>query len=137
MMDMRGSSCQMQITLPATLEAVEAFFIAFRQQARVALSKQHCFTAELLAREALNNAVVHGCHADPNLQVHCSLRLKGGRLLIVVHDEGEGFDWRASWGNRAEAAESSGRGIELMRMYATRVRFNDRGNAVTIVKRCR
>jgi anti-sigma regulatory factor (Ser/Thr protein kinase) len=127
----------MHITLPATLEAVEEFFIAFRRRTRDALSQRHCFAAELLAREALNNAVMHGCHADPNKQIHCALRLKGGRLLIVVHDEGEGFDWRNAEGNRAEAAAPSGRGIELMRTYATRVRFNDRGNAVTIVKRCR
>jgi anti-sigma regulatory factor (Ser/Thr protein kinase) len=127
----------MQISLPATLEAVEGFFVKFRRCARAALSQRHCFTAELLAREALNNAVVHGCRADPNKQVHCSVRLKGGRLLIVVHDDGEGFDWRATWGNRSEASVPSGRGIELLRMYATRIRFNERGNAVTIVKRCR
>ena len=126
----------MRITLPATAEAVEEFFVSFRQHAAAALPKEHCFTAELLAREALNNAVVHGCHADPDKRVRCALRLKLGRLLIVVHDEGEGFDWRALWGSRAEASAPSGRGIELMRTYATRVRFNDRGNTVTIVKRC-
>jgi anti-sigma regulatory factor (Ser/Thr protein kinase) len=127
----------MQISLPATLEAVEEFFVKFRRCGRASLTPQQCFTAELLAREALNNAVVHGCRADPNKQIHCSVRLKGGRLLIVVHDEGEGFDWRAAWGNRSEVSVPSGRGIELMRTYATRVRFNERGNAVTIVKRCR
>lgn len=121
--------------MPATLEAVEEFVADFRRQGQALLDPVDGFTAELLVREALANAVAHGCHTDPNKQVRCCLRLKRGRLLIAVEDCGCGFDWRAARNNAAAAADCSGRGIAILRQYASRVRYNDRGNAVTIVKR--
>ncbi len=56
-------------------------------------------------------------------------------------DDGDGFDWRAVLQRRKEntattaATAASGRGLEILLRYATRVRFNEKGNAVTIVKR--
>lgn len=127
--------CEMRRSLPATLQAVEEFFVVFRQRSQALLDRVDCFAAELLVREALTNAVLHGCHADPSKQVRCSLRLKGRRLLIAVDDDGDGFAWRAAWSNSAAFSDCSGRGIEILRKYANHVRYNDRGNAVTIVKR--
>jgi anti-sigma regulatory factor (Ser/Thr protein kinase) len=129
-------ACEMRTTLPATLEALEEFFVEFRRQAQDVLSRADCFAAELLSREALTNAVVHGCHADPRKHVQCVLRLRGRRLTIAVHDEGEGFDWRAAWDRRGGLLASSGRGIEILRKFAIRVRYNEKGNAVTIIKLC-
>jgi serine/threonine-protein kinase RsbW len=129
-------ACEMRTTLPATLDALEAFFMEFRRKARDVLSDADGFAAELLAREALTNAVVHGCHTDPRKHVLCVLRLRGRRLTIAVHDEGEGFDWRAAWDRHGGIFASSGRGIEILRRFAIRVRYNEKGNAVTIVKRC-
>ena len=76
-----------------------------------------------------------GCRTDPARQVCCTLRLKGCRLLVAVEDSGEGFDWRAAWNHAAAVPQCSGRGIEILRKYADRVRYNGRGNLVTIVKR--
>jgi anti-sigma regulatory factor (Ser/Thr protein kinase) len=125
----------MRTALPATLQALEEFFLEFRRRSQELLDRPNCFAAELLVREALTNAVVHGCHSDPVKQVRCALRLKRGYLLIAVEDDGEGFDWRAAWGHLADLSDCSGRGIEILRSYATRVRYSDRGNAVMIVKR--
>jgi len=127
--------CEMRKALPATLQAAEEFFIDFQRRSQALLDRSNCFAAELLVREALTNAVVHGCHTDPSKQVRCSLRLKAGRLLIAVEDDGDGFDWRAAWDKLANLSDCSGRGIEILRKYASRVRYNDRGNAVTIIKR--
>ena len=63
--------------------------------------------------------------ADPAKQVRCSLRLKGRRLIIAVADEGDGFDWRAARRQAGGIPDMSGRGIEILRQYANRVRFND------------
>jgi serine/threonine-protein kinase RsbW len=90
---------------------------------------------ELLLREALTNAVVHGCNTDPRKIVGCALRLKGRRLLIIVENAGNGFDWRDASRNSANPTDCSGRGIEILRRYADHVRFSDRGNMVAIVKR--
>jgi serine/threonine-protein kinase RsbW len=127
---------EIRTTLPATLDAVEEFFVGFRLQAQNMLSQSDWFAAELLAREALTNAVVHGCHCDPRKRVVCVLRLRGRRLTIAVHDEGQGFDWRAAAERRGRDFASSGRGIQILRRFAIRVRYNEKGNAVTIIKLC-
>jgi anti-sigma regulatory factor (Ser/Thr protein kinase) len=89
----------------------------------------------LLVREALTNAVVHGCHADPAKQVRCRMRLNGGRLLFAVEDDVDGFDWRAACARPANFAKCSGRGLGILRLYANRVRYNAAGNGVTFIKR--
>ena len=127
--------CEMRTALPATLQAVEEFFVEFRRRSQALMDRANCFAAELLVREALTNAVVHGCHTDPAKQVRCLLRLKNRHLLIAVEDDGEGFDWRAALHNTARFPDCSGRGIEILLTYASRVRYNARGNLVTIIKR--
>ncbi len=127
--------CELRTVLPATLEAIEDFFVEFRRRSRTMLDRVNCFAAELLVREVLTNAVVHGSHADPARQVRCALRLRGRNLLIAVEDDGDGFDWRATRNTVAASSGCSGRGMEILRTYASRVRYNDRGNLVTIIKR--
>jgi anti-sigma regulatory factor (Ser/Thr protein kinase) len=130
--------CEMRTALPASLRAIEDFFKEFRLKHKTVLSRVNCFAAELLLREALTNAVVHGCHSDPSKEVRCVLRLKGRRLLITVQDDGDGFNWREAWSSSAELSDCSGRGMEILRKYANHIRYNDRGNVVAIVKRlCR
>jgi serine/threonine-protein kinase RsbW len=51
------------------------------------------FEIEMALREALANAIVHGCKADPAKKIECSVT--GDRdqgILIVVRDPGNGFD---------------------------------------------
>jgi len=129
------SDYEVRTALPASLQAIEEFFQELRLRHRELLKSVNCFTAELLLREALANAVVHGCHADSSREVQCVLRLKGRRLLIAVQDDGDGFDWRAAWGNSANSSDCSGRGIEILRTYANHVRYNQRANGVALIKR--
>jgi len=133
----RRPECEMRAVLPATMEAVEGFFADFRLRNRSLTTRAHAFGAELLLREALNNALVHGCRQDPSRRIRCVLRLGDGRLTIAVEDDGVGFDWRAAAGRPTDDGKTSGRGMEILRTYSTRVRFNSRGNAVTIWKRFR
>lgn len=137
MTGLRRAECEMRAVLPATLEAIEGFFAEFRLQNRRLTTRAHAFGGELLLREALTNAVVHGCQEDPSRQVRCILRLGHGRLTIAVEDDGEGFDWRAATQRRTDDGKTSGRGMEILRAYSTRVRFNARGNSVAILKRFR
>ena len=123
------------MALPASLQAVEEFFLELRQRSRQGMDQENCFAAELLVREALTNAVVHGCGADGRRQVRCVLRLKRGRLLVVVEDDGKGFNWHMARRHQASLPDCSGRGMEILDRYANRVRYSDRGNAVMIIKR--
>jgi len=124
--------CELKATLPATLEALEAFVEEFRLiygHWRYATAP---FVAELLMREALVNAVEHGCRYEPGRLVRCTARLHARRLTISVEDEGQGFDWRAQWSTPRDPLSTSGRGLDIYRECSNRVRFNQKGNAVTI-----
>ena len=127
--------CELKATLPATLEALEAFVEEFRSVYGHWRHATAPFAAELLMREALVNAVEHGCRREPGRLVRCTARLRERRLTISVEDEGQGFDWRAQWNRPRNPLASSGRGLDILREWATRVRFNQKGNAVTILRR--
>jgi anti-sigma regulatory factor (Ser/Thr protein kinase) len=130
-----GQVCEVRTELPATLQSIERMVLEFNRRSQALLDRADWFAAELLIREALTNAVIHGCNSDSAKQVRCFWRFKRRRLLIAVGDDGEGFDWRGAWTGTAGPAECSGRGIEILRKYASWVRYNDKGNAVAIVKR--
>jgi anti-sigma regulatory factor (Ser/Thr protein kinase) len=121
------------VELPASAAAVEQFSMEFRS--RYPAVCRLAFPAELLLREALANSLEHGCQNDPAKRILCAVRAKRGRLLIVVGDEGEGFDWRAAMLRRSAVNVSGGRGIEIFRRYASRFRYNAKGNAVALLMR--
>ncbi len=125
---------EMRETLPGTLAAAEEFILEFRRRWGSSLEAPHEFETELLLREALANAVKHGSQHLPARKVQCVLRLRDRRLIIAVRDEGTGFNWRAAVRREIGSLSPTGRGTRIYREYATRVRFNDRGNAVTLVK---
>jgi anti-sigma regulatory factor (Ser/Thr protein kinase) len=120
--------------LPATLEAIERFCGEFKLWHAQTCVTPDLFSAELLLREALTNSVIHGCGQDPRKRVSCILRAKRDRLVIAIQDTGAGFDWRAVWDRRSEVSGIHGRGIEILRHYASAIRFNPKGNFVMLVK---
>lgn len=126
--------CEIRADVPATLVAIEEFLSRFRRW-RSDSSADFAFPGELLLREALTNAALHGNCGRPGTRVRCVVRLKPGRLVIAVRDEGAGFRWREFWGYAAPVSATCGRGIEIFRHYASGVRFSSRGDGVTLVRR--
>jgi anti-sigma regulatory factor (Ser/Thr protein kinase) len=120
---------------PATLEAVEEFCEEFKSWRAAACAALDPFVSELLLREALTNSVVHGSSGAADKRVQCVLRVKPGRLLMFVRDEGAGFDWNAALQREAAPSDTHGRGIEIYKRYASSLRFNPKGNSVMLVKR--
>jgi len=92
----------------------------------------HLFSLSLLAREALNNAMIHGNAQDPAKHVHFSLRACEDGFDLEVEDEGPGFDWKARVGTSSNLNDVQGRGHEIYRNYARSVRYNERGNVITL-----
>jgi serine/threonine-protein kinase RsbW len=125
--------CDTRAVIPATFDAIEQLFAEFRATCQCVQRQRNRFAAELVLREALTNALVHGNRRDPAKLIRCALRMKRGRLIIAVEDMGEGFDWRIIRDREADPAASCGRGMGIFRRYATRVRFNEKGNGVAIV----
>jgi anti-sigma regulatory factor (Ser/Thr protein kinase) len=131
----KASRIELRVDLPATLEAIESFCVEFQLWRGLACADLNAFSSELLLREALTNSVVHGSAEDSRQRVSCVLRAKRGRLIVAIRNGGKGFDWRAAWDRRADSADTHGRGIEILRHYASAVRFNTAGNSVMLIQR--
>lgn len=95
---------------------------------------------ELSLREALVNAILHGNRADPAKKVmvacFCECEANGG-LLLVVRDEGAGFDpSEVPDPTQVQSIDSGhGRGIFLMRQFMDGVNYRERGREVKLRKR--
>ena len=89
--------------------------------------------------EALSNAILYGNSGDPDKRVRVALRAVPGEVRVRVSDEGEGFDPGAVPDPRLpeNLVLPNGRGVFLMRALMDEVRFNHRGNAVTLTLRGR
>jgi serine/threonine-protein kinase RsbW len=92
------------------------------------------FGMRLALAEALANAIRHGHGGDRTKPVRVRYRVGPACVLVVVQDEGPGFDPAQIPDPRADENlnRPGGRGLLLMRRYATRVRFRGRGNVVIL-----
>jgi serine/threonine-protein kinase RsbW len=90
------------------------------------------FPLQLVIREAVNNAIVHGSGSDPAKTIKVAFQVRKRGISISVRDHGAGFDWRSKWEKVADPLVLSGRGMELMRTYASETVFNEKGNRVRL-----
>jgi CheY-like chemotaxis protein len=67
-------------------------------------------------------------------RVFVDIRINREQAQFTIRDEGRGFDVKQYSPDGASAELKGGRGIRLMRMFMNEVRYNDRGNEVTMVK---
>lgn len=93
------------------------------------------FGLTLAVREALTNAVVHGCLADPDKSVTCAVNIADGELKVEISDEGEGFDWRGFGSGFPEPDTPGTRGIAIMRHYFDELKYNEKGNKILLTKK--
>ena len=94
------------------------------------------FAIELVLEEVLTNAVKHGNNSDPSKNVRFDCKLSRDKFYVRVEDEGEGFNPDAIADPRVPANQMSmsGRGILLVRHFATRVQWHGRGNVIEFEK---
>jgi anti-anti-sigma factor len=123
--------------LPAELEAVDELCGLLREWLAARRLEAIAFAVELLAREGLTNAVMHGSVADRSSRVELACSVGGGvepALTLRVTDGGAGFDWRSLIGREIPAEAEGGRGFRILEAYADSFAYNDRGNELTMVK---
>jgi len=92
---------------------------------------------DLVLREALANAVIHGAGSDPNKKVACCVACEEDHgMLIVVSDPGEGFDLeKVADPLRGENLYSNhGRGIFLINRLMDQVEFKNGGTEIHMRK---
>jgi serine/threonine-protein kinase RsbW len=94
------------------------------------------FVVRLAVEEALINAIKHGHNYDRRKRASFRYEVTGERVVLEVEDEGCGFDPDQVPDPLLDEnlEKPSGRGLFLMRAYMTSVRYNDRGNHVTMCK---
>lgn len=99
-------------------------------------SKESHFAIKLAMEEAMINAIKHGNGSDPEKKLTVEFAVDRRRAVIVVTDEGAGFDPGCVPDPTADENLEcpTGRGIMLMRAYMDEVVFNASGNSVRMVK---
>ncbi len=123
----------LHLEIPSRLGEVDGVCREIRSLLRDHGLEGACFSAELLARESLNNAIVHGHRRDERKKVKFDLRVGRRWISLRVLDEGPGFDWRkARETPPPKATVPSGRGLCISALYAQRIRFNRQGNRITL-----
>ena len=70
-----------------------------------------------------------------NRRIHVHAKVSRAEAVFVIRDDGPGFDTSRLRDPVDAECSSSSRGIVLMRTIMNEVRYNDKGNEVTLVKR--
>jgi serine/threonine-protein kinase RsbW len=113
----------------ASINAVVSAVLAIAADMKCAAGKE--FEIEIALREALANAIVHGCGNDPSKQLECCVACDQERgILLVVRDPGKGFDPAAVPSPLVgrNLYSEHGRGIYLINQLMDEVRY-ERGGA--------
>jgi len=84
--------------------------------------------------EAVNNAIIHGNKSDINKYVDIKIMLQENNMTVKVTDEGKGFkpEEVPDPTNPENIEAINGRGIFLMSKLADSIKFNRKGNSVTM-----
>lgn len=103
---------------------------------RLYMKKNHLekesFACELIAREALNNAVVHVSGEDMHNKIRFLIEFRPHDIIMKISDEGQGFDWRKQLSKKCKSTETSGRGMLLFKLYASEFAYNEKGNEILL-----
>ena len=94
------------------------------------------FAVHLALEEAFLNAVKHGNKMDPTKKVMLEYLVDNEKVEIRMADEGKGFDPHSIPDPRLgeNLYRPEGRGLLLMTTYMDVVEYNERGNALHMVR---
>ena len=93
------------------------------------------FAVELLCREAVANAVRHGCGSDSSKRVRLRLELRAGLLSGSIEDEGEGFTPSIKAALFDLKREGGGLGLAIISHYADRISLVEGGRVIRFDRR--
>ena len=117
--------------MPSTDEGASGFIERLlRMLTHHRFGQEEVIAIQAAVKEALTNAIIHGNESKPEKHVHVIFTMGSTEFSIRIQDKGAGFD-----PNRL--ASQSGQGLVLMRRYMDAVRFNRKGNIVTLTLRRR
>lgn len=135
---MAQSPSSKKLVIPSELpQAVRVEQMILDQVQAQGYSEQVRFAIRLALDEALSNAINHGNQGDPTKEVTIEFQVTEQQVQVTICDQGPGFDPHGVPDPTLDENLQcpSGRGVMLMMAYMTEVRFNDKGNCVTMIKR--
>jgi serine/threonine-protein kinase RsbW len=130
----RNLILRLETIIPAEIDEVSPVVdrvMDLVRQMKCAAGKE--MEVETALREALANAIVHGCKNDPSKKVQFCVACDEERgMLIIVRSPGEGFDPTSipnpTLGENIYSAH--GRGIFLINQLMDEVKFKDGGTEI-------
>jgi len=129
---------RLDLTLPADVNEIDPVV----ERIMGIVSNMECgsgkeFEIETALREALANAVVHGCKEDPGKRIQVAVGCDESRgMLNIVRDPGSGFNPRdiPSPTTGQNVYRAHGRGIYLINELMDEVRFEKGGTEIWMKK---
>jgi len=135
------SMCKLDVTIPAEVNSIAPVVEGVLQIAReMKCIEGNEHEVDLALREALANAILHGCDSDPSKKIECCVLCEGSsEIVIIVRDPGEGFvpEAVAIPTTSDNVYATHGRGIYLINQLMDEVRFEARGTEIQMRKRSR
>lgn len=128
-----------EVILPADVQAISpvvAWVMRLIGDLEYAAGKE--YEIEIALREALANAILHGCKGDSSKQIECIVSGDKERgILIIVRDPGPGFDPNAveSPTENQNLFADHGRGIYLINKLMDEVKYENGGKEIHMRKR--
>ena len=104
---------------------------------RMGCARGHELAIETAIREALANAIMHGCGGDASKRVRCCVACDESRgMLIIVSDPGQGFDPATvpSPIVGQQLYSEHGRGLYLINQLMDQVWFSEGGTQIHMLK---
>jgi serine/threonine-protein kinase RsbW len=136
--DSDKSILQVDVLVSSRIEAVSPVVDhLMRLLKKTCCAPEQEFAVETALREALVNAVLHGNHRDARKKVRvCCSCQRDGSVLMIIRDEGEGFDPAKVPSPLAgeNVLAEHGRGIYLINLLTDEVRFERGGTEIRIRK---
>ena len=129
---------RLDMTVQADVNSISTLvesILAITSEMKCAQGKE--FEIETALREALANAMLHGCQGDSSKQVQCCVACDKDRgMIIVVRDPGRGFDPTriASPIVGKNVYSEHGRGIYLINQLMDRVWYERGGTELHMLK---
>ena len=135
----RGPIWQYRATIPAAVDSISTVM----DQVMELGEETECFAGRELAietalREALANAIVHGCQNDERQTVQLSVACHQDlEIEMVVRNPGCGFDPKSVPDPTARQSifEPHGRGLFLINQFMDEVRFERGGTEIRMIRK--
>lgn len=101
---------------------------------RYKVNEDHYGNILVALTEAVNNAILHGCKANPNKTVEVTFETDEKELCFEVRDQGDGFDHEKlpDPTSPENIEKPNGRGVFLMKNLADVIEFKDQGRTVSL-----